>query len=124
MPDPVTPDGVRAGHGPIRPPVQGRPPAAAPAGTTHPQSTPPGTAPAGAPAPFIRSLPDAIHRFKSFTTAEYRRGIRELGWPPIGRRFWLGSYWDDIMPCHHVPEIDAYIRNNPSLSHRDHRIGP
>ena len=94
----------------------GRPRGAAPADIANPENPSSGPAPAGHLRPCIRSLPDAIHRFKSFTTSEYRRGMRAHGWPTIGRRLWLRSYWDDIMPCHDVPAIAEYIRTNPRLS--------
>ncbi len=33
-------------------------------------------------------LPDVIHRFKSLTTARYRQGVTEKGWPTFCARLW------------------------------------
>jgi REP element-mobilizing transposase RayT len=71
-------------------------------------------APVTAPHPTVRSLPDAVHRFKSFTTAEYRRGMQESGWPPIRGPLWQRSYWDDIVRTGDaLDRIRRYIRMNP-----------
>ena len=67
----------------------------------------------------VRSLSDAVHRFKSFTTAEYRRGMRESGWPRVARRLWQRNYWDNIVwDPGSIDRIRWYIRNNPAVSYR------
>ena len=77
---------------------------------------------AGAVAGFpgiVRSLSDAVHRFKSFTTAEYRRGMRASGWPRVARRLWQRNYWDNIVwDPGSIDRIRWYIRNNPAASYR------
>ena len=85
-------------------------------GWSVPQGRARGPAPATA---IIDSLSDAVHRFKSFTTAEYRRGMVEAGWPPVVRRFWQRNYWESIVwDTSSLDRIRSYIRNNPSVSAR------
>ena len=43
------------------------------------------------------SLPDVIHRFKSLTTARYRKGVGEHGWPALAGRLWQRGYFDRII---------------------------
>lgn len=55
-------------------------------------------------------LGDAVHRFKSFTTAQYRKGVYDQNWEPFAGRFWQRNYYEHI------------IRNEQSLNHIRHYI--
>jgi REP element-mobilizing transposase RayT len=61
------------------------------------------------------SLPDVVHRFKSFTTARYRHGVKEHGWPPFAGRFWQRNYWEHVIRDERgLRQIQEYIANNPA----------
>jgi REP element-mobilizing transposase RayT len=78
---------------------------------------PRGDAPAGAAG---LSLPEVVHRFKSLTTARYRHGVYERGWPPFPGRLWQRNYWDHIVRGRSdLERIRRYIADNPARWHRD-----
>jgi REP element-mobilizing transposase RayT len=61
------------------------------------------------------SLPDVVHRFKSYTTAQYRHGVYEHGWPPFPRRLWQRNYWEHIIRDDaSLNRIREYIANDPA----------
>ena len=66
------------------------------------------------PAPTL-SLPDVIHRFKSLTTARYRHGVVQCGWPRFDKRLWQRNYYEHVVrnedDLHHIRE---YIADNPA----------
>ena len=80
-----------------------------------------GTTPRGCPVPATgkrMSLPDAVHRFKSFTTARYRAGVRDHGWPAFDRRLWQRNYHEHIIRNDaELARIRRYIVNNPAVIH-------
>jgi putative transposase len=43
------------------------------------------------------SLSDVVHRFKPYTTAQYRHGVKQNGWPKSPGRLWQRSYWEHII---------------------------
>lgn len=43
------------------------------------------------------SLGRVIGAFKGFTTYQYGKGVREQGWPPYERYFWLEDYYEHII---------------------------
>lgn len=60
------------------------------------------------------SLPDVVHRFKSFTTAQYRRGVESNGWPPFAGRLWQRNYYEHVIRDEDEwNRIRDYIRTNP-----------
>jgi len=68
------------------------------------------------------SLIDFVQTFKSLTTLEYARGVRESGYPPYDRALWQRSFYDRIL--RDQQSLDAarqYIENNPErwLQRRD-----
>lgn len=78
---------------------------------------PQGVAPTGARR---LTLPDAVHRFKSFTTARYRAGVRDHGWPAFDRRLWQRNYHEHIVRTDaELDRIRQYIVNNPAFVHSD-----
>jgi putative transposase len=66
------------------------------------------------PAPTL-SLSDVMHRFKSLTTANYRKNVLTRNWPPFPGRLWQRNYYERII--RDDDELFAYrdyIQANPS----------
>ncbi len=63
------------------------------------------------PAPTIG---DIVGAFKSVTTHEYIRGLREFGWPAFTGALWQRNYYEHII-CNdaELDKIREYIRTNP-----------
>jgi REP element-mobilizing transposase RayT len=67
-------------------------------------------------APTIQplSLPDIVHRFKSYTTAKYRHGVHANKWQPFNKRIWQRNYYDEVIKDQwHLIRLRQYIRRNP-----------
>ncbi len=59
-------------------------------------------------------LSDFVHRFKSFTTTQYRTGVIELNWPPLPGRLWQRNYYEHIIRDEEeLNRIRNYIAGNP-----------
>jgi len=55
--------------------------------------------------------------FKTMTTNEYIRGVKQSDWPPFPGKLWQRNYWEHII--RNEPEltrIREYIQNNPGKS--------
>ena len=53
--------------------------------------------------------------FKSMSTNEYIRGVKQLGWPPFDRKLWQRNYYEHIIRNDQsLCEISNYIINNPA----------
>jgi putative transposase len=64
--------------------------------------------------PVRPTLGDAVQWFKTMTTNEYIRGVKELGWPRFNRKLWQRDYFDHIIRDEKsLDRIRAYIRDNP-----------
>ena len=53
--------------------------------------------------------------FKTMSTNEYIRGVKQLGWPPFDRKLWQRNYYEHIIrndPS--LWKISDYIVNNPA----------
>ena len=60
------------------------------------------------------SLSDVVHRFKSFTTATYRKCVEKLNWPPFPGKLWQRNYYEHIIRNEdELNRIREYILNNP-----------
>jgi putative transposase len=60
------------------------------------------------------SLGDVVHRFKSYTTACYRKGVRELMWQPFYGKLWQRYYYEHIIrDGNELTRIREYIIQNP-----------
>jgi putative transposase len=60
------------------------------------------------------TLGDVVHRFKSLTTARYRNGVINLGWPRFEKRFWQRNYYEAIIQDEIIfQKIREYILYNP-----------
>ena len=58
-------------------------------------------------------LGDILHRFKSLTTARYRRCVLDLGWKPFCGRLWQRNYYEHIIRDEHdLEDIREYIETN------------
>ena len=65
-------------------------------------------------APTTLSLPEIVHRFKSFTTAEYRNGVRLQHWPPFNSKLWQRNYYEHIIRSEEeMNRIREYTIENP-----------
>jgi len=60
------------------------------------------------------TLGDVVQRIKSLTTARYRHGVLDHGWPPLDRRLWQRNYYERIVRDQRaLDNIRRYIRANP-----------
>lgn len=61
-----------------------------------------------------KTVGDMIDAFKSITTVEYIRGVKNHGWKRFDRKLWQRNYWEHIIRNDESYErIAAYIDNNP-----------
>ncbi|MCK4396605.1 transposase [candidate division WOR-3 bacterium] len=52
--------------------------------------------------------------FKTMSTNEYIRGVKQLGWMPFNKKFWQRSYYEHIIRNEkELNRIREYIQNNP-----------
>jgi REP element-mobilizing transposase RayT len=60
------------------------------------------------------SLPAAMQRFKSLTTARYRQGVSTGNWAPFPGKLWQRSYYDHVIQGEaDLERIRSYISENP-----------
>jgi REP element-mobilizing transposase RayT len=53
--------------------------------------------------------------FKTMSTNEYIRGVKQLDWPPFDRKLWQRNYYEHIIRNEQsFYEISNYIINNPA----------
>jgi putative transposase len=56
-----------------------------------------------------------IQWFKTMTTNEYIRGVKQHGWTPIPGKLWQRNYYEHIVRNEkELARIREYIRNNPA----------
>ncbi len=68
-----------------------------------------GVAPTGSP-----TIGDMMDAFKSITTVEYIRGVKNLGWPRFDGKLWQRNYYEHIIRNDNAYlNISKYIINNP-----------
>ncbi len=69
-----------------------------------------------APARGAPTLGEMIGAFKSVTTDEYIRGVREEGWPKFNEKFWQRNFYEHIVRNEaELEKIRDYIRRNPLM---------
>ena len=62
-----------------------------------------------------RSLPDVMRFFKTMTTNEYIRGVKDGVLTPFDGKLWQKSYYDHVIRNQQdYNEIWQYIENNPT----------
>lgn len=65
-------------------------------------------------------LQRVIQWFKTMTTNEYIRGVKNLGWEPFYKKLWQRNYWEHIIRNENsYQNISNYIINNPSKWNED-----
>ena len=56
-----------------------------------------------------------VQWFKTMTTNEYIRGVKNLGWKPFNGKLWQRNYYERIVRNKKAHQnISNYIRNNPA----------
>jgi REP element-mobilizing transposase RayT len=74
------------------------------------QGQPQGIAPTKKP-----TLGDIVGAFKSITTVEYTRGVRQVHWLPFEGRLWQRNYYEHIVRSEKaLNHIREYIETNPA----------
>jgi len=59
-------------------------------------------------------LPKIMQWFKTMTTNEYMRGVKELGWPTFRGQLWQRSYFEHVIrDADSLARIRQYIVENP-----------
>ena len=62
-----------------------------------------------------KNVGDMLDAFKSITTVEYIRGIKNLGWQPFFSKLWQRNYYEHIIRNEQSYQTIAnYIVNNPA----------
>ncbi len=66
------------------------------------------------------TLGDIVGAFKSITTVEYIRGVKQHGWSPFHKRLWQRNYYEHIIRDDRALDaIRRYIVQNPVRWHLD-----
>lgn len=52
-----------------------------------------------------KTVGDMMDAFKSITTVEYIRGVKNLGWTPFNGKLWQRNYYEHI-----IRDYDAFVR--------------
>lgn len=66
-------------------------------------------------APTNKTVGDMMDAFKSITTVEYIRGVKNSGWKPFNGKLWQRNYYEHIIRNEKAFEtISEYILNNPA----------
>lgn len=70
------------------------------------------------------NIPTVVQWFKTMTTNEYIRGVKELGWMPFDKRLWQRNYFERIIRNEQAYEnIRTYIQTNPERWESDRLRG-
>ena len=65
-------------------------------------------------------ISQVIQWFKSVTTVEYTRGVKQDGWPPFPKRLWQPGFHDHIVRNDRdLDRLRGYIDGNPANWARD-----
>jgi REP element-mobilizing transposase RayT len=71
-------------------------------------------------APTNKTVGDMMDAFKSITTVEYIRGVKNLGWQPFDGKLWQRNYYEHIIRNEQsYQNISNYIINNPAKWQED-----
>lgn len=66
-------------------------------------------------APTRVGLGDVVGAFKSLTTLEYAREVRDMNWPPFHGRLWQRNFYEHIVRTDEsMKKIRQYILDNPT----------
>jgi len=59
-------------------------------------------------------LHHVVQWFKTMTSNEYIRGVKQFGWRRFTKRFWQRNYWEHIIRNENeYIKLSDYIKNNP-----------
>lgn len=67
-------------------------------------------------------LQRVVQWFKTMTTNEYIRGVKNLGWKPFNGKLWQRNYYERIIrnnQSYHT--VTDYIKNNPAKWNNDNK---
>ena len=65
-------------------------------------------------SPVRDNIPQIIQWFKTMTTNEYIRNVKQNNWQPFDKKLWQRNYYDHIIRDEKsLDKIREYIRNNP-----------
>ncbi|MFA6533686.1 MAG: transposase [Patescibacteria group bacterium] len=74
--------------------------------------------------PPLRGVPQFIQWFKTMTTNEYIKKVKQNHWPEFNRRLWQRNYYEHIIANEDdYNNIVEYIQNNPLMWERDRNNG-
>ena len=60
------------------------------------------------------ALGDAIGAYKSLTTVEYTRGVKQMKWSPFHKRLWQRNYYEHVVRHDEsLQQLQQYILDNP-----------
>jgi len=66
------------------------------------------------------TMSSVVQWYKTMTTNEYIRGVKQLGWPRFNQHLWQRDFWDHIVRNDaDLARLRTYIENNPSLWTKD-----
>ena len=66
------------------------------------------------------SLSDIVRSFKSLTTHQYIKGVKENGWQPFNGKLWQRNYYEHIIrDSTEFDHIKTYINSNPERWYDD-----
>jgi REP element-mobilizing transposase RayT len=69
-------------------------------------------------APTAASLPTVVQWFKTMTSNDYIRGVKERGWAPFHGRLWQRNYYEHVIrDGRSLEKIREYIDTNPLRWH-------
>ncbi|MEI6276061.1 MAG: transposase [Prolixibacteraceae bacterium] len=69
---------------------------------------------------FHATIGNIVNWFKTMTTNEYIRGVRNLGWHRFEGKLWQRDYWDDVIrDDQSLVRIAEYILRNPEKWEED-----
>ncbi len=101
-------------HGIIK--IVGAPLVGAPVGRDVTYDRPEARTEKRAPTRGAPTFGDMVGAFKSITTDEYIRRVREAAWPRFGGRFWQRNFYEHIVRDEdELEKIRDYIRRNPLM---------
>ena len=60
------------------------------------------------------ALGDVIGAYKSLTTVEYTRGVKQMKWSPFHKRLWQRNYYEHVLRHDEsLRQLQQYILDNP-----------
>jgi REP element-mobilizing transposase RayT len=87
----------------------------APTSNSGADTRPAPTSNSGADTRPTPTLGDIVCAFKSLTTREYARGVRESGWPMFEKRLWQRNYYEHVIRNEdELNRIREYVIENPA----------